>query len=712
MKDIVLENKMFCLTLGSDCRAKSLVLKISGEQCIYKDSDVPFFSLTESRPFNNEIKLSHPNKRTVFNANSLDFDGKKLVVGFDTVTFKAVVDVKISDCYIAFTLEDFVISPTDFEGLDMDVPPVTEFRLVQLPVIERENFGNWLNVSFDDNAAIAVLATSPHARIDSEKCGSCRIMTADAVKGIRLKGCTAVLVVSEKDELLDCIEQLETDYDMPKGVKSRRSDDINASAYWIRDVSPSNVDKHIELALKSGFRMMLMSYFSFFDMGYHGFNYCGNYEIRKEYGGHEGVTAMLEKIKSAGIKPGLHFLHTHIGLNSKYVTPTADHRLNLKRYFTLSKDLGVKDDVIYVEQNPEGTVMNEKCRVLKFGSELIYYEGYTTEYPYSFYGCKRGYYDTVVTAHHVGEIGGILDISEYGATSCYLDQNSSLQDEIGDRIANLYNCGFEFAYFDGSEGTNEPFEYHIPNAQLRVYKKLKPEPIFSECAAKSHFSWHMMSGGNAFDVFPTDVFKKKIAEHPLEESFRMAKDFTRVNFGWWAYRMDTMPDIYEYGTSKAASVDCTVTMRSDLEIMRKNPRTSDNLEVMRRWEDVRAKKWLTDEQKNMLKNPKDEYTLLIDGNGEYILAKYTEIECVSDISAFIIDTECSCAVIWHKTGECKLRLPVCADKLEYLDEFEGNSLKIHACENSSVINVGNKSYIKTKLSRNELVKILENAEIC
>ena len=70
----------------------------------------------------------------------------------------------------------------------------------------------------------------------------------------------------------------------------------------------------------------------------------------------------------------------------------------------------------------------------------------------------------------------------------------------------------DIAYFDGSEGTNEPFEYHIPNAQLRVYKKLKPEPLFSECAAKSHFSWHMMSGGNAFDVFPCDTFKELILE--------------------------------------------------------------------------------------------------------------------------------------------------------------------------------------------------------
>ena len=47
-----------------------------------------------------------------------------------------------------------------------------------------------------------------------------------------------------------------------------------------------------------------------------------------------------------------------------------------------------------------------------------------------------------------GEIGGILDISEFGTPlSCYFDQDSDLQDELGAKLARLYNCGFEYAYF-------------------------------------------------------------------------------------------------------------------------------------------------------------------------------------------------------------------------------------------------------------------------
>ena len=36
-----------------------------------------------------------------------------------------------------------------------------------------------------------------------------------------------------------------------------------------------------------------------------------------------------------------------------------------------------------------------------------------------------------MTAHARGEVGGILDVSEFGRpNSCYLDQNTDLQDEV------------------------------------------------------------------------------------------------------------------------------------------------------------------------------------------------------------------------------------------------------------------------------------------
>ena len=180
-----------------------------------------------------------------------------------------------------------------------------------------------------------------------------------------------------------------------------------------------------------------------------------------------------------------------------------------------------------------GCDTDPQCRILQFGGELISYESFTTERPYRFSGCVRGCRGTTPRSHPRGEIGGLLDVSEFGAGSCYIDQTTTLQDEIADKLANIWSAGFGFCYFDGSEGTNTPFEYNIPYAQYRVWKRFDPSPLFTEGAAKAHFSWHHLSGGNAFDIFPPAVFKEMIRRYPAEEAPRMREDFTRLNFGWW-----------------------------------------------------------------------------------------------------------------------------------------------------------------------------------
>ena len=352
--------------------------------------------------------------------------------------------------------------------------------------------------------------------------------------------------------------------------------------------------------------------------------------------------------------------------------------------------------------------------MLRFDGEAISYEGYTEEYPYHFYGCERGHFDTEVTAHKRGTVGGVLDLSEYTATSIYLDQNTNLQDEIADNIAAAYSCGFEFIYFDGSEGTNPPFEYHVPNAQYRVYKKLNKAPIFCEGAAKAHFGWHMLSGANAFDVFPTDVFKRMIIEHPFKEATIMKKDFTRVNFGWWAFYKDTRPDIYEFGTSKAASWDCPITIQCNVANFKANPRFDDIFEVMRRWEDVRANKWLTEEQKLMLRQEDKEFTLLINAKGDYELVEYRQAtvgDGSSSVRAFVFERDGKAyATLWDDKGESTLVLPKNA-VLSYTKEVETEPLEVNYEDVNAVINVSKKAYIRSEMGIEQLTEVINNAKV-
>ena len=386
----------------------------------------------------------------------------------------------------------------------------------------------------------------------------------------------------------------------------------------------------------------------------------------------------------------------------------------MTKYFTLARPVDVNDDVIYVEQNPQGTVMEPRCRVLKFDGELISYESYTTEPPYCFVGCKRGHFDTKVIPHSLGTIGGILDISEYGAGSVHPDQNSSLQDIIADKIAKVYNAGFEFVYFDGSEGTNPPFEIYIPYAQYRVYKKMGKKPLYCEGAAKAHFSWHMLSGGNAFDVFQPEVFKQKIVEYPFEEAPRLAQDFTRLNFGWWAYFQNTQPDQYEFGTSRGAAWDCPVTMKASLDKFKTNPRTRDNLEVMRRWEDVRAKGLLTPEMKQQLRNAEQEHILLINEEKEYEMVSYERIVGAAggdeSLSAYVFERKGkSYVVCWHTTGSGVLSLPLRAEDVVYEAEIGGVKREMTSQVDYVLFMVDDRHYVSSELPIEQLVDAFVNA---
>jgi hypothetical protein len=378
--------------------------------------------------------------------------------------------------------------------------------------------------------------------------------------------------------------------------------------------SPETMDELIGYAQKGGFKLMTFNQ-GFVTKEIGSWGTFGNYDLREDHfpNGLDDLRAMLAKVKAAGIKPGLHTLHSHIGLKSRYVTPVADPRLNKIRRFTLAEALpaGTNDIAeVRVFEPTADTPMFEPCRILQFGGELLSYESYTAEPPYRFLGVKRGVHATTVTAHPKGEIGGILHVSEYGTPmSCYLDQNTDLQDEVADKIAKIYNCGFEYVYLDGSEGVHPPFNFHVANGQYRLWKKLKPEPLFGEGAAKTHFGWHMLAGANAFDCFSPTIFKEKLREFPFKQAPITGQDMSRVDFGWWGFWAPgdvahatngqyntvtgTQADMFEFGTAQAAAWDCPITIQTRMQKFEQHPRFADIFEVMRRWEDVRQNGFLT-----------------------------------------------------------------------------------------------------------------------
>jgi hypothetical protein len=720
--DIIIENDQMKLVIAKEGYASSLVCKTGNREFLMQGKKIPLCTITQERPYQNEIKLAYPTKETTFRSNSIRREGEKLIVGFELIPWEAEVSLKITPNYIGFTIEDFRLTVKDY-GISMDEPAISEMWFLQLPVRNLVHYGDWLNVLWDDEQAVNILGTDAYARIDSEAEEGYRILKAGVSDKVKLRGVGAALIACAKGQLLDNIAKAEDDFNLPRGVNSRRSEIYNASYYWAFDVIPENVDLHIKYAKMAGFRTIMIYYPSFIDS--RDYRKLGDYDWRRSEfpDGKRDLAKMLKKIKDAGIIPGFHFLHSHIGRDSRYITPVPDYRLNLLKIFTLAAPVGKTDTTIFVEENPAGITMTDDRRVLKIGTEFVSYKGYTTSRPYKFTGCDRGIDKTTINSQPAGYMIGLLDVSEFGATSVYINQNTDLQEEIAQKLADIYSAGFQFVYFDGSEGVNPPFWFNVSYAQWKVYSRLKPEPLFAEGAAKTHFSWHMLTRGNAFDVFRPESIKESVRKFPAEEAPRMSDNFTHINFGWLGYwlpdsgTIGTQPDQLEFASSRASAWDCPVSIQSNLELFAKHPRTPDNMEVLRRWEEVRARHWLSNEQKEMLKDLKQEHILLLNEKDEFELVPYEQIMNVAgesrEVRAFTFKRNNELYVVyWHISGSKKLELPISSRDFTLMENPGKEIPVISETAGKTIIPVGDRRYLKTnKFTREELIFAFSKAKI-
>ncbi len=701
------------LVISSKGKALSLVHKQSGEECLAEDYNLPAFALTQHRPYDNEVQLVYPAKSKTFAADTVYWDNGDLMVGFELEKHVAVIDVKVADCYIGFKLKRIDYDCKGFR--EKRRTEVDEFTLLQLPVRDRKYFGEWLNVSWDNNVAVNLLATDPYSKIDAEVRKGYHILKAGMEATVKLEGVGATLITTSTGSLLDRIDKVEVDYNLPRGVVSRRSEAYKYSYYETRDVTPQNIDKHIAYAKQGGFRTICIHYFAFAET-------LGHFHWKAEYpNGMADLQLIVQKIKAEGLIPGFHIHYNKVTRDDPYVSPVPDHRLNLTRRFTLSAPLGKNSTVVYVEENPSGCTLEDKRRLLKIGNELIEYEYFTTERPFCFYGCQRAALNTKQASYGKGFMFGVLDVDTW-PKFVRIDQQSSLQDEIAEKIGQIYyKAGFEWVYFDGAEDVQPPYWFHTSMSQLKVYDCLDSKPLFAEGALKPHFGWHILSRGNAFDVFKPEVFKEAVQNHQMKGAELIARDFTSINFGWIIpYCPDEntigmQPDMFEYVCSRGAAWDCPVSLNGKLKMMDGHPRINDNLEVIRRWEDARIQGFLTNEQKEGLKNPAQEHILLINESGGFELRPYRQLTGFAggdrDLRAFVFERNNKTWVsYWHCRGEAELVLPVSPDNIQ-LFEGLGKEVPIQAKGENVVVPVGKRRYMAFSLTVEKVAGALTNAEV-
>lgn len=713
---VVIENAEMRLILSSQAKAISLLHKPTGQECLDTTAEESaVFEITEYRPHDNERFLIYPAKTTSHAANRVKREGDNLIVGFDHLSYTATIALTITEYYIGFQLIELEY---DIEKFGIKRPTeIDEFTLLQLPIKKRDRFGEWLNVAWDNDIAVNILATDQYTKIDAAQRANHHLMYAGIETEVKLMDVGAALITTNTNNLLNCIDQLERDYNLPLGVESRRNPDYPRSYYELRNATTRNIDRHIAYAKEGGFKIMVIYYPDFAtSMGHFVWN---EQKFPNKMADLQEITS---KIKEAGMIPGFHIHYNKAAKNDPYVSPIPDSRLNLPKHFTLSDSIDATTTTIVVEENPRNCPMEDGRRFLKLGNELISYTDYTTTRPYTFNGCKRGELNSTAQSAEKGYKFGLLDVDTWPLFIRF-DQRTSIQDEVGQRIGDIYaKAGFQFIYFDGAEDVHPPYWYNTSKAQLEVYKHLNPKPLFSEGAMKSHFSWHIITRGNAFDLFPPKYIRDATIKYPMPAAEYMADNFTSINFGWNDYlapnsESDGMqPDMYEYICSRATAWNCPIALMGKLDQLDAHPRTSDNLEVVKTWEDARAAGFFTEEEREELKNVDQEHILLKNEVNEYELIPYNKVENIANdsphVQAFMFSRNNKIWVVyWHTRDEAQLEIAV-SHKKAALFEAPGKPIPfVKQSKASCTIPVGKRRYLVLDMSQKEALSLLAESHL-
>ena len=74
---------------------------------------------------------------------------------------------------------------------------------------------------WDNDVTVNVLATDPYAKIDAIPNEDYHLLQAGMDSKVKLMGVGAALITTRKENLLDCIDQVEKDFNLPREVQSR-----------------------------------------------------------------------------------------------------------------------------------------------------------------------------------------------------------------------------------------------------------------------------------------------------------------------------------------------------------------------------------------------------------------------------------------------------------------------------------------------------------
>lgn len=433
-------------------------------------------------------------------------------------------------------------------------------------------------------------------------------MKPDGTGDEKIEGMSFAVFCCLRKDTLDCIGEIELAEGLPHpmldGEWAKKSRSAMQS-YLIAEFNNNNLDKLLDYAEKGGFKYL-----------YHPepFENWGHFKLRSA-DFPEGDTSLKDYAKRAeqrNMALGLHTLTSFTTTNDPYVTPLPNDLAVLEESKIL-ESISDSQNTIALTKGDEVKFMRiTSLQTIRIDDELITYEKVSSN---QLVGCTRGAFGTTPSSHNCNSVISLLCDYPYKVFFPQLP----LQDSYSLRLAELFKNGASQISFDGLEGcacTGED-SYAINRFCMRCWEnwgKLGNDDIINDASRLNHNLWHMNTRMNWGEPWGAKMREGMLELRMRNQDFYQRNLFPRM-LGWFLIRKadrkfeaTTLQDI-EWALSMAAGFDAGFAFVASEAVLDSLGNADEILNTVKLWEKLRIANAFSDEQREELRNPKNEYHL-------------------------------------------------------------------------------------------------------
>ena len=419
------------------------------------------------------------------------------------------------------------------------------------------------------------------------------------------------------EQALETLGKIEIEEGLPHptidGVWLKEAKSASA-AYLIYDFGEATIDQAIEYTKKAGLRYL-----------YHSgpFKNWGHFELNENAFPHgwDGLKICVEKAKKEGIFIGVHTLSNFITTNDPYATPVPDPRLGKIGSSVLSNNINSTQTEIPVE-SPDffNQYENNNLHTVMIGEELIRYDKVSETAPWRLLNCLRGAWETKANSHNKGKTVSML--ADHGYKTFLT--NPELSIEMSKRIAELYNyCGLRQISFDGLEGNRST---GMGNYGEILFTKTwwdnliddEKSHMITDASRTTHYFWHIYTRMNWGEPWYAG-FRESQTEYRLKNQQYFLRNLMPGMLGWFSMRNNTPVEDIEWMLARSAAFNAGYAFVSGDRPFQTNGQTNEILKLIGEWEKARMANAFTEQQKELMKDIKNEFHLETIGKNNWNL---------------------------------------------------------------------------------------------